>query len=289
MTIRSQPLRATDRTDIEQSPDAIAITVGNGRIRTATFASDHVVCVALRGEVQLDVGDGPFRLQPGQMLTWSHGPMKLSGRQPGVWVAIAGPSAEWKRQLTCVAHGASEREPLLYPQLGASPTGLTRALVKLARAVRRGVEPAALEFLLEHAMHLIWQAQGEIDALSSRCSGRSKTRQRQNLLRLLRVRNRILMNPSSRFDLQALAAMANYSPWHFVRTFGQVFGEAPCQFGLRTRLAHARKLIGNSRLSITEVAGAVGYDSRSAFARSFRHAHGMSASESRAGIHISDV
>ncbi len=121
----------------------------------------------------------------------------------------------------------------------------------------------------------------QLPQLAKRCAGHSRRLRLQNLLRLLRARHRIRMNPGRRMDLPSLAATANYPPWHFIRAFRDVFGEAPLEYANRIRLEHARDLLTSSRMTMSEIADRVGYDSRGAFCRSFRNAFDMTASQVR--------
>lgn len=86
--------------------------------------------------------------------------------------------------------------------------------------------------------------------------------------------------------LEDVAAAAFFSPYHFHRIFGSMVGETLGDFIQRVRLEKAaRLLMANPGMSVTRIAMDCGYGSSAAFARAFRKAHGMTASEWRAGGH----
>lgn len=84
--------------------------------------------------------------------------------------------------------------------------------------------------------------------------------------------------------LETVARVANFSPYHFHRTFKTIVGETLNDFVRRLRAQRAAdKLIHNPAMTITEIAIACGYSSPSTFAREFRQRFGVSASQFRAG------
>jgi AraC family transcriptional regulator len=274
-------LRPGERVDVDALGSQLVLTLGRGRGSSAILSGEQNLVLALRGDLHLETSDGAANLAPGSLLVASPGRIRVALRQGGLWIALSGSLPTWRAALRDAIPSAGEREPVFYPDCDRCVRSAKRALVRLARAMRREDSGSRTQALLSDALARLWESQRGIDELNRRCPGRSLARRRQNLLRLVRVRHWIAMNPAARIQLAALAESANYSPWHFIRSFREVFGETPVEYAIRARMEHARYLIGNSELSITEVAGAVGYDSRSAFCRSFRQIYGMSASEAR--------
>jgi len=102
--------------------------------------------------------------------------------------------------------------------------------------------------------------------------------------RINRVIDFVEANIDQDLSLSSLAEVANFSPYHFHRIFGALMGETLGRFIQRLRIERAANmLILNPKISITEVALDCGFSSSAAFARTFREAFGMSASEWRAG------
>ncbi len=79
-------------------------------------------------------------------------------------------------------------------------------------------------------------------------------------------------------SLKELAAIANLSPEHFCRAFKQSTGVSPHQWLIRHRIEKACGLLVDTKLPISDLAAAVGYDDPSYFARLFRRTIGVSPS-----------
>jgi AraC-like DNA-binding protein len=77
-------------------------------------------------------------------------------------------------------------------------------------------------------------------------------------------------------DLEAAAAQAETSPFHFLRLFSAVLGVTPHQYLVRSRLRHAARLLAEDGISITDVAYDVGFGDLSNFVRTFHRAAGVS-------------
>lgn len=100
--------------------------------------------------------------------------------------------------------------------------------------------------------------------------------------RMNEVINFILTNLRDDLPLEKLAAIADYSPFHFQRIFKEVTGESPKRFIIRSRLeTAAHLLIMHEHKSISEVALEYGFSSPANFARSFKEYFGFSAEEIR--------
>ena len=96
------------------------------------------------------------------------------------------------------------------------------------------------------------------------------------------VLNYILKHLKGDLSLEKLAAIANYSPFHFQRIFKQVVGESPKQYIIRVKLESAAHFLNiHKTKSITEISIDCGFSSPSAFARAFKNYFGVSAEESR--------
>jgi AraC family transcriptional regulator len=84
-------------------------------------------------------------------------------------------------------------------------------------------------------------------------------------------------------DLRTLARVAHFSAFHFHRVFLSWTGETLGDYRRRRRVEIAAvRLAGQPRLSVLDVAVAVGFSSTAAFARAFKARFGCSASAWRA-------
>ncbi len=107
----------------------------------------------------------------------------------------------------------------------------------------------------------------------------SEATRREYAARLNRVVDHIQDHLADPLDLEALARIACFSPFHFHRLFRAWTGETLQAFISRLRLEKAAHQLRYSPFKpITEIALDCGFGSSSAFARAFREHHGMPAS-----------
>jgi len=83
-------------------------------------------------------------------------------------------------------------------------------------------------------------------------------------------------------DLDAAAAQAEISPFHFLRLFSGVLGVTPHQYLVRSRLRHAARLLADEERPVTDIAYDVGFGDLSNFVRTFHRAAGVSPRKFRA-------
>ena len=82
-------------------------------------------------------------------------------------------------------------------------------------------------------------------------------------------------------NLEELARIACFSPYHFHRIFSSMVGESVAAYVRRLLLERAAMQLGHSPESVTQIALGAGYDSVDAFTRAFRAHMGMLPSEYR--------
>ncbi|HSV98929.1 MAG TPA: AraC family transcriptional regulator [Sedimentisphaerales bacterium] len=100
--------------------------------------------------------------------------------------------------------------------------------------------------------------------------------------RINRVMDYIERNLDGDLSLAALARVANFSEFHFHRVFKGAVGETLNQFIQRRRVEKAAGfLAGNPAKSVTEITLDCGFSGSAAFARAFKDAFGISASQYR--------
>jgi AraC family transcriptional regulator len=119
--------------------------------------------------------------------------------------------------------------------------------------------------------------------MPERNEARKKALRAEYVGRINRVLDYIEANLTGDLSLATLARVANFSPFHFHRIFRSIIGETLNQFIQRRRLEKAASsLLANAARSITEIALDCGFSGSSTFARAFKDAFGVSASEYRA-------
>jgi AraC-like DNA-binding protein len=83
-------------------------------------------------------------------------------------------------------------------------------------------------------------------------------------------------------DVDAVAAHAGYSRYHFVRAFKAAYGETPGQYLSRRRIERAEELLRTADLSVTEICGLVGFHSLGTFSATFKRETGLTPTAYRA-------
>jgi AraC family transcriptional regulator len=81
--------------------------------------------------------------------------------------------------------------------------------------------------------------------------------------------------------LQDLADLIGLSRFHLCTAFRRATGFTPHQWLVRIRMDRARQLLADPRLTVTEVALAVGYQTPSSFTQAFRHCLSMTPTQFR--------
>ncbi|HOV36361.1 MAG TPA: AraC family transcriptional regulator [Dysgonamonadaceae bacterium] len=100
--------------------------------------------------------------------------------------------------------------------------------------------------------------------------------------RINKVMNYIEKHIDQMLNLDILASVANFSPYHFHRIFTFLTGETPNDYVQRIRIEKAAMLLQNDeRASIGEIAYSCGFGSVSLFSRTFRAYFGITAKEYR--------
>jgi AraC family transcriptional regulator len=89
-------------------------------------------------------------------------------------------------------------------------------------------------------------------------------------VRLRRVLDHIEAHLGDDIAMDRLAEVARLSPDHFSRLFRQSMGLPPHRYVLYRRIARARQLVADSRLSLAEIGYALGFPSQAHFTTMFR-------------------
>lgn len=102
------------------------------------------------------------------------------------------------------------------------------------------------------------------------------------LARIHCVQDHIERHLGEELRLEDLARVACFSPFHFHRIYAAITGETIREFVARLRLERAAgALLRTPARSVTEIALDAGFGGSAAFARSFRGAYGVTATEFR--------
>lgn len=102
------------------------------------------------------------------------------------------------------------------------------------------------------------------------------------LVHLRRARDTIDTRYADPLDLDALAAVAAVSKFHFLRCFAATYGDTPAALLTQRRIERAQDLLRATNLTVTEICMLVGYSSLGSFSSRFRRLVGCSPSEYQA-------
>jgi AraC-like DNA-binding protein len=94
--------------------------------------------------------------------------------------------------------------------------------------------------------------------------------------RILIARDFMEANLDKPLSVAQIASVACFSPFHFLRSFKQVFSETPHQYLTRRRLERSQDLLLNTDMSVTNICFAVGFESLGSFCSLFRRHTGNS-------------
>jgi AraC family transcriptional regulator len=165
-----------------------------------------------------------------------------------------------------------------YSQTYFSNPALRATLEKL-RASITGVVPnhaLYIESLCMVAMLELCVIQREPLRAAARSPGRLSR------LQEIRIKEYVDSNMHLDIGLTEIAAIAKLSRFHFLRVFQNTFYETPYRYLVNRRIERARELLHTTRMSVAEVAMAVGYRDASGFSRAFSNVLGLTPSQSRA-------
>lgn len=99
------------------------------------------------------------------------------------------------------------------------------------------------------------------------------------LVHLRRARDHADRHYAEPLDLDALAAVAGLSKFHFQRLFTATYGVSPAAHLSQRRVERAQDLLRATNLTVTEVCHAVGFSSLGSFSRRFKELVGETPSE----------
>lgn len=282
MPISPHLLRSGDSLDLaQQPPGQFHFLQASGRGIQADVPPGWLsVWWPLRGELSLSSGGSEWRVTSRQAQVWREGALRCRSLGPHAWLAITGSASLWEARLNGRDHGQASA---LLPWRGRIRHDCAGLLIRLARSTLPSSAPHNDDTatLLEAFTVSLLEQQSALQALLSRCNGRTHERRRQTLMRLLRVRHLIECNPDTRLDLERLSRMANYSPCHLIRVYRAVFDETPSEYASRLREQQAWRMVSDTGLPICEITEMLGFESQSAFCRAFKNAFGQTTSEVR--------
>ena len=267
-----------------ESENALHVIEAAGRNLQVDIPAKWIALwLPLSGGIDCDTSQYGWVLRQGNLLAWRDQSLRVSSGRPVWWLGLCGSQAAWDAQLRD-RHGHFRHEAELFLYEGACPRALRRLFVRLVRMARRSASTATAQTAAVFAAEL-YACQSPLHALLPRCKGRTRQRRQQTLMRLLRVEHLIRKHEDTRLDLGYLAASANYSPCHLIRSYRDVFGETPAEYAGRLRAERAWQLVRDTHMPVCEITEALGFESQSAFCRAFKSRFGATTTEVRRNPH----
>ncbi|HVF35675.1 MAG TPA: helix-turn-helix domain-containing protein [Candidatus Saccharimonadia bacterium] len=263
-------------------------TVIEGRLAAPVRAlhAPGVLWIARRGSLTLVVDGSACVLESGRYAVTEPGARieaSVAAARDAGFVALAFP-ARCAARIAQRVLGIAPAEPVLFAALGEVSDLMSRdELDALDHAFDRPGGEWALAELCAAALARLVERQHEHAPWLARTSGRTDRHRRHLYARLNRVRLAVGHGPARDYTMRELADVAHLSVWHFVRSFGHVYGETPHRYLTRVRLEAAARALRAGDEAIAVVAERHGYDNRCAFARLFRSHFGVTASQYRRG------
>ncbi|GAB3370600.1 hypothetical protein GCM10027431_18400 [Lysobacter rhizosphaerae] len=284
LKLEFRPLRPAERLDLTRPDPARPLGDGLHLFYAAHRGSQLSLptgwlslWLPLRGDLQLESPVGGWTLRQ-DLLIAHEGALHASTHATARWLALAGPHATWRALLQAASNGHCNE---LLVRQWRCPRELRLQLVRLARMQRDQGPAADCGVALRELCACLLDQQRDLQLLVERCNGRTLQRRVLTLQRLLRVHQLIERGNDGHLNLAQLAQRANYSPWHLIRMYRDVFGETPSEHIGRLRLSRAWSLVCDSGLPVCEITEKLGFESESAFCRAFKTAYGLTTTQVR--------
>jgi len=231
--------------------------------------SAYSIALVTDGNFQYRTVQGSALMAPGSLLLGNEGACFECGHQHGRGDRCLAFhfSPEVFESVVAAIPGA-KRLSLTAPRLPPVPS----VLEVLAGAQALRDEGGGPEEFGEMALRMAGAVCSALREAPARAPHRTRPRDERRVAAALR---RIEAQQGAQLSIDALAADAAVSSFHFLRIFEQVVGATPGQYMLRLRLRRAAVRLRCSSDPIATVALDCGFDDLSTFNRQFRRAMGM--------------
>lgn len=247
----------------------------------ATVAWFHLVEAGVC-HIRADCLREPLRLEAGDLVVFPAGAAHL------LCSAAVADAETGNAAATLLCGEFSFEGPVAMPLLRALPACIVvsasaggASLAGIAALLRQ--EAASASFGSRAVMDKLSDALFVI-ALRQHLSQRSDT---QGLLaalsdpRLAAALAAIHSQPGEDWTVAALAERSHQSRAAFAQRFVEVLGEPPMRYLARWRMTEALRLLRDPRLSVSTVAGRLGFATEAAFRRGFKRIHGYGPGQAR--------
>lgn len=255
----------------DESPGLVVLSRGGSLVVSTPVATAWLV---LRGGLDVECREGRFELGSGQWISLERDARPTLYAGPGALVVGIALTASMQAQL----HQSAQMT--LFPGIGTVAPGTRAAALGLWRRCaaydRNEIRLREVDrHPLGQLLRLLAAQQVTYRVLVDRCPGRSLRRKRQVFSRMQRAWMYLEGHLDRPVRIPELAELSNVSVWYFTKTFHALYGEGPQAASARMRLRHAAKLLRRTRLSVSEVGAACGFENNCSFSRAFRAQFGV--------------
>jgi len=232
------------------------------------------IAAVVEGTFTYTADSGVALLHPGALLLGNDGKCFECNHEHGVGDRCI--SFNFSRELFCeiaAAAGGTTRYEFSRPMMPAGKRSLP--VLALIDAIARDPDPLQVE---EVAISLV---ETVVSAFSARAHSPMPPA-RRDIRRIAEVVRHIEAHVTEPLDLATLAALANVSKYHFLRTFQRAIGMTPYQYLLAARIRRAASRLAGSSDTVTSIAFENGFGDLSTFNSRFRSIFGVSPTGYRA-------
>ena len=246
---------------------------------------DHKLVVVLRGEVDVEI----YKRGLWRRAVYRPGTSGLSvpGEPDRLRVRLRASTQSFEKLHVFIPHGVIEEAAEHFRRPGqrirklSSMTLTDQALGQIARTLVSGMQQRAPDFLAEAASH--WLA---VQLLTRQddpwLAGELRQPGSITDARLRRALDFMSANMHAQLALEAIAAEAAVSKFHFIRLFRERLGVTPMQHLSELRLATAAQMLRTTDLPVDQVAKNCGFFNAAHFSNAFRKRFGASPMKFRA-------
>lgn len=228
-------------------------------------------CISGRGHLRTQGWQGA--VEAGQVLLLPQGlshAYEADTKAPWTlfWVHFQGASTRVFLQYL----GYREGRPVV--EAGVSPL-LIGGFTSMMEVRRTGYSTRAFINAANQLRHLVTQMSLEISVQQGRMQGGFE---------LASIHAYMMENLEQTVSLDALAALANMSKYHFSSRYKALTGYSPIKHFLNMKMEHACNLLDSTDLGVGAIAAKLGYEDSLYFSRLFRKTIGLSPRSYRASL-----
>ncbi len=267
-----------------------AFYIKTDRLESADHHSRYTIRAVLKGYQHYIVNNEDILLNQNRFLVLQENQVfstKIESHYPTEAVVIAYGTEDLRAILESLdtslkdlldnTQGNSIWDVELLPNSYEMSDELNQLLIHLAHAIQIGIKNEMYyEEMRFNILKDVYRNHLKIEEKLQHLSAKKDSTKMELYKRLHRSKDFMMSHLNQKLHLDQISAQASMSPYHFLRSFKEVFDCTPLQFMATERLSVAKDLIINSDMPISHIIAEVGYDHPSSFSRAFKKKYGLS-------------